>query len=259
MEKPQFEMPRPCSQGWEQMDPVEKDRWCARCDKKVYDFTQASAATIQQVYQQAEGRICGRLRREQLMPVPSGWSLKHFVLALWLVFGTSLFSGVQAQNDTIVFAEEQYRTFTIEVKDASGAVLPGANVVVHLEGKTQVFAESAGDDGKATVYLSLDNIGEASSILVSVFYIAMEPQHFCFQIDSKAELNSAALRASYLELTQVDLGEGFELRQWEGTLEVRLSEDPNTIVIGEVVMPPRWQHKFRRANPFKKQQPRYHE
>lgn len=97
-------IPEPCNEDWNAMNPNEKGRFCAVCAKSVIDFTGMDTHAIAQfVSQNREQKICGRFRQDQ---VASNFKIsisesflyqyrsfhKSFLLALFVVMGTTLFS-----------------------------------------------------------------------------------------------------------------------------------------------------------------------
>jgi hypothetical protein len=51
----------PCSERWEQMSGDERVRHCAKCQLKVYNFAELTAAEARQLILTSQGRLCGRL------------------------------------------------------------------------------------------------------------------------------------------------------------------------------------------------------
>ncbi|PJJ53052.1 energy transducer TonB [Hymenobacter chitinivorans] len=84
-----------CSEDWQQMTPTAQGRHCRSCDREVVDLTAATHADLLVARAASpDGRVCGRLRREQLAPAPRlGARLRRFVVALVLVCGLGLTSG----------------------------------------------------------------------------------------------------------------------------------------------------------------------
>jgi hypothetical protein len=72
MKKPvpiQITIPEPCTQAWDDMQPVQEGRrHCGQCQKVVADFTRFTDAELVHYFQQ-NGIGCGRYREEQLNQV----------------------------------------------------------------------------------------------------------------------------------------------------------------------------------------------
>ena len=108
-----FSVPRPCHEDWNAMTLKEKGRFCGVCSKTVVDFTTLDNAKVQEYLVQNKGaRMCGRFTNEQLSPefkitVPQSVLYqkrsfhKAFLLALFVVMGTTLFSCKNFNNQTL--------------------------------------------------------------------------------------------------------------------------------------------------------------
>jgi hypothetical protein len=63
--KIQISIPEPCHEGWQNMTPVEKGRFCASCQKTVVDFTHLSDNEIINLVSKNDA-LCGRINVSQL-------------------------------------------------------------------------------------------------------------------------------------------------------------------------------------------------
>jgi hypothetical protein len=79
------------------MTPAENGHFCASCCKVVVDFTKKTTAEIFD-YLKTHTGTCGRFRPSQVQPIRPAvvqkfsWRLRRFSAALYLVFGSLLFS-----------------------------------------------------------------------------------------------------------------------------------------------------------------------
>jgi hypothetical protein len=110
-------IPVPCHEDWNKMTPNEKGSFCSKCSKTVVDFTQKSPDEITTILlKSASNKVCGRFMTEQLtepekqmvnLYVPLYALPKHvsynksFAIAIFMAFGTTLFSCSTHQNETV--------------------------------------------------------------------------------------------------------------------------------------------------------------
>lgn len=105
-EKYIISVPKPCTENWEEMTPVEQGRFCTHCQKKVIDFTELNDNQMVQVLRTKQGQsFCGRyypwqLNREITPSKPLQSPLTQFfkkIAASFLLAYTSV-SSARAQN-----------------------------------------------------------------------------------------------------------------------------------------------------------------
>lgn len=191
---PQFKMPSPCAQPWEQMKPTADGRFCEQCSTPVIDFTTSDKETIARTIREADGEVCGRLKSTQLGNVKQnkvGRMLRRFCLAVVLVFGLALFNMpsalasslqeqrsefLQTNSDTVKNTEVVIRG-TITDKE-TGEPLPFVNVL--LEGYGALMGATTDFDGnyilrlKAQDYpdgkvnITVRNIGYQSAMVTEI-------------------------------------------------------------------------------------------
>lgn len=61
-----IKLANPCSENWEQMQPVAQGRFCGHCQTQVHDMTALSTREVIQLFQKNGGELCGRLTESQL-------------------------------------------------------------------------------------------------------------------------------------------------------------------------------------------------
>ncbi|MFY9310699.1 MAG: hypothetical protein WAQ28_16760 [Bacteroidia bacterium] len=110
-------IPELCHEDWNKMTPNEKGAFCSKCCKTVVDFTQKSAEEIRNILLQEAGKkVCGKFTSDQLdEPKPQTVNLtipvhllprpvspvRRFAIALFIAFGTTLFS-CGTYNNTVI-------------------------------------------------------------------------------------------------------------------------------------------------------------
>lgn len=146
MKKPiQISIPSPCHENWDAMTPVDKGRFCASCQKTVFDFTKLSDREIASVLKN-NNNACGRFRATQLdrdLIVPKEKS------TIWMAASAAVVSFLTIGNHTISAQTpvntEQHVSETDDIKvgkvaattikiirgivlDSSGYPVPAANI-----------------------------------------------------------------------------------------------------------------------------------
>ena len=63
-------IPKPCFEGWENMQPNEQGRHCNACAKTVVDFTEMTDEAVQNYFiTHYEKQICGHFKNTQLQRI----------------------------------------------------------------------------------------------------------------------------------------------------------------------------------------------
>jgi hypothetical protein len=124
---PIITIPKPCSENWSAMTPVEQGRFCQSCQKKVFDFTQLSDREIVKAFQ-SNGSLCGRfsdtqLNRELIVPKEKS--------SIWLATTSAIITFLGMGTDDIV-AQEKTPTIQTEKNENSKSTV--TNEIVTLSG-----------------------------------------------------------------------------------------------------------------------------
>lgn len=132
MKTPNFivRIPEPCHEDWNKMEPDSKGKFCNSCSKSVFDFSTKTDAEIKDILlEYKDQKVCGHFKKSQvnralnisinLKDLPRNISTtKAFAIALFLVFGTFLFSctdehGQKVDKIEVVETEPQSQQYTI--------------------------------------------------------------------------------------------------------------------------------------------------
>ena len=118
-------IPEPCHEDWNKMNPDTKGKFCNSCSKSVFDFSNKTDTEIKDILlEYKDQKVCGHFKKSQvnrplnlsfnLRDLPKNISMtKAFGIALFLVFGTFLFSCTDEHGqkvDTIEVVETNSET-----------------------------------------------------------------------------------------------------------------------------------------------------
>jgi len=106
-------IPEPCNEDWNKMQPDATGKFCGSCCKSVVDFSNKTDTEIRDILMEYKGRkVCGHFKKTQVdrplnirinfNNLPKNMSsTKAFAVAIFLVFGTLLFSCTNERNEKI--------------------------------------------------------------------------------------------------------------------------------------------------------------
>jgi hypothetical protein len=106
-------IPEPCHEDWNKMQPDATGKFCGSCCKSVVDFSNKSDTEIRDILMEYKGqKVCGHFKKTQVdrplnirinfNDLPKNMSsTKTFAVALFLVFGTLLFSCTNEHNEKL--------------------------------------------------------------------------------------------------------------------------------------------------------------
>jgi hypothetical protein len=131
-------VPKPCQENWNAMTPKETGRFCSACTKTVVDFTKMGTDEIQEYFaQNREEKVCGRFKNEQVnrltIPIPKSVLeqkmsfQKAFLLSLFVVMGSTLFSCKNHNNDSVT-GEPVLVEDTIKATHTMGMPIPPKDI-----------------------------------------------------------------------------------------------------------------------------------
>ncbi len=86
-----------CTEDWNKMNPNEIGKFCSTCQTSVYKIHNNSLHEIDELKTKNNEKICGRISKVQYEQFRFLHPMKRFAIALFLVFGTGLFTASYAQ------------------------------------------------------------------------------------------------------------------------------------------------------------------
>jgi len=139
----------PCTASWHAMTGNDRVRHCDRCNLDVYNFSEMTEKEVKRLLSQDSDRICGRIYRRAdgtmlTRDCPVGFRTK--VRRISRIAGAALSAaaglGAAAAQDPaptqptpLVQIQQATTELKLVVMDASGAIVPSAEVSVFLNGK----------------------------------------------------------------------------------------------------------------------------
>ncbi len=116
-----IQLDNPCSEGWENMLPADRGRFCNSCSKQVIDFTAMKDAEIM-AYFRKHKNVCGRIHRDQmdrnLLPTGERQSfLKRAFAAMLLMFQSLISEAQTADSSTrsVVVVDEDLNDYSTPI------------------------------------------------------------------------------------------------------------------------------------------------
>jgi len=127
-------IPEPCHEDWSKMTPTAQGACCQACHKTVVDFTKKSNDEIYRMFEQHEGKICGRFALYQLdSPIikfehkGSWFNWKAIAASLAALITAERAAGLMSQNPLAEIEQVSYNdTITIHEQVKKDGVLPKA-------------------------------------------------------------------------------------------------------------------------------------
>lgn len=179
-----IDIPKPCDEGWQNMTPTQKGRFCASCQKEVIDFTQLSSSDIARKIKSRKN-LCGRFTKDQLQQnytTSSQNNLSRLGIALGLgsiiavaqpSFAQEKNIKVQIEQDIVdkglkkkITTKNDSILFSGTVLDDQNLTLPGANIIqlnkthrtqADFDGNFSIFIHK--EDLKNDVFLEITYTG----------------------------------------------------------------------------------------------------
>jgi Carboxypeptidase regulatory-like domain len=132
----------PCSANWAEMPGSDKVRHCPQCQLDVYNFSAMTPLEINQIVATRTGRLCARFyqRPDGTMLTENcpagirtgalrGSAIATAALAALVTIAPASTGAVPAQaGSSAVQMQSTQQGLTLQVRDASGALIPGTSV-----------------------------------------------------------------------------------------------------------------------------------
>ncbi|WP_396167008.1 carboxypeptidase-like regulatory domain-containing protein [Flavobacterium sp.] len=166
--KIQISIPEPCHEGWQNMTPVEKGRFCASCQKKVLDFTYLSDNEIIKVVTKNDN-LCARidvsnLNRNLIKTKTKSNYFGYFATTVLAFFGLGIENVVAQEKPVVEQTDFKYLNKATDsvkkiivsglVKNVYGQPLPGA--IIKIKGTKN--STNTDQNGKYTIEVNQGEI-----------------------------------------------------------------------------------------------------
>jgi hypothetical protein len=201
------------------MPNVNQGKHCDMCSQNVHDLTDKSESEIHQLYQKNNGKLCGKIRPQQLDTSrykQQRIKLAKFCLALFLVFGGCLFkTELHAQNSATKAA-------AIELDDRIDYYTLNGTVI-DKETKEPIFF--------ASVYYKIEGVKHGTSTdFDGKFNLRIRKNTI---LPDSIDLSVSSLGYRKMKVTGVELSKDVNT-----TLNLELEYDVQEITMGYIISCP---------------------
>lgn len=157
-----------CHEDWSQMTPNSQGRHCAICDLTVLNLKDKSLDEVEDLHE-SNGKICGRVTKVQLSEYQYLHPMKRFAIALFLVFGTGLFTTSYAQVlEETEQLEQSENQFQIKFRAAKSDGTPLEGVYINFD--TQSDYKEGSTNEKGELILSFSDTASTKEVYVNISY-----------------------------------------------------------------------------------------
>lgn len=198
-------IPKPCTENWENMKPLEKGRFCDSCEKEVLDFTKFSTTELTDYFKYPKGNVCGRINDSQLVDsilLPSQTNnFKYLIYKLFVASFLTLLTSVKSysnevgEKNTVYQNDQLLKTPIVDHSKIDslitisgiiraledGLPIPGAKIT--LKGRPEFTV--TGVDGKFKFQLKPDSL---QKVILVVQYLGYETKEIEAKIANRQDL-----------------------------------------------------------------------
>ncbi|MCC9165523.1 carboxypeptidase-like regulatory domain-containing protein [Pontibacter harenae] len=139
-DKIRIKINKPCGESWSGMEPTQEGRYCSACSKEVVDFTDYTDKQLLEFMREYSGRLCGRLREDQLKQYPLQLSASPLKLSAVKAFFATAAALVVPAVATAVSTPTLQQPVNVLQKDSTSIVSKdathaAADSLVTIQGK----------------------------------------------------------------------------------------------------------------------------
>jgi len=215
MPKIEINIPKPCSEKWNQMSPNQKGRFCNSCQKTVYDFSSLpDHAVIRKI--KSESALCGRFSAVQLNRELVASKKKS---TIWTATITGILSLLNSANDKIqAQAKPEINQIIKDENFLAGDIAAAVHPDIVISGIVTDAKDGIPMPGVNVNNLSKQGIGTT------------------VQTDFDGKFKIPAAKDDILVFSFVGYKDTKKIVADSKIMNVAIAEDPNMVLAGEVVV-----------------------